>query len=131
MNEVTIALITGIVSLIAGGSGVFAYLTSRHKAKQTAHDSAVSEWKELYDEMKDRLDNQEEENKQLRNEILALKQTVNNLTIELQNYKKYDTYINELENYVDHLLHASKTLITEEAYKTLCAKRPKRNIVSG
>ena len=72
MNEVVIAIITGVVSLVAGGGGVFAYLSSRQKAKQTAHDSAVSEWKELYDEMKDRLDNQEEENRQLRDEILAL-----------------------------------------------------------
>lgn len=129
MNEVVIAIITGIVSLIAGGGGVFAYLSSRQKAKQSAHDSAVSEWKELYDEMKDRLDNQEEENKHLRDEILSLKQTVNNLTIELQNYKKYDTYINELEKYVDHLLHTTKSLVNEDAYRNLCSKRPRRNVV--
>ena len=129
MNEVVIAIITGIVSLIAGGGGVFAYLSSRQKAKQTAHDSAVSEWKELYDEMKDRLDSQEEENKRLRDEILSLKQTVNNLTIELQNYKKYDTYINELEKYVDHLLHNAKSMVNEDAYRNLCAKRPRRNVV--
>ncbi len=129
MNEVVIAIITGVVSLVAGGGGVFAYLSSRQKAKQTAHDSAVSEWKELYDEMKDRLDNQEEENRQLRDEILALKQTVNNLTVELQNYKKYDTYINELEKYVDHLLHTAKSMINEDAYRNLCSKRPRRNVV--
>ena len=129
MNEIVIAVITGIFSLIAGGSGVFAYLSSRQKAKQSAHESAVSEWKELYDEMKDRLDSQEEENKRLHNEILSLKQTVNNLTIELQNYKKYDTYINELEKYVDNVLHASKALLNEDAYKTLQAKRPRRNVV--
>lgn len=129
MNEVVIAIITGIVSLIAGGGGVFAYLSSRQKAKQTAHDSAVSEWKELYDEMKDRLDSQEEENKRLHDEILSLKETVNNLTIELQNYKKYDTYINELEKYVDHLLHTAKSMVNEEAYRNLCSKRPRRNVV--
>ena len=129
MNEIVIAITTGIVSLIAGGGGVFAYLSSRQKAKQTAHESAVSEWKELYDEMKDRLDNQEKENKKLRDEISSLKQTVNNLTIELQNYKKYDTYINELEKYADHVLHTVKGLVNENAYKNLCSKRPKRNIV--
>jgi septal ring factor EnvC (AmiA/AmiB activator) len=129
LNEVVIAIITGVVSLIAGGGGVFAYLSSRQKAKQSAHDSAVSEWKELYDEMKDRLDTQEQENKDLRNEILSLKQTVNNLTIELQNYKKYDTYINELEKYVDHLLHSAKSMVNEDAYRNLCAKRPRRNVV--
>lgn len=129
MNEVVIAIITSIVSLIAGGGGVFAYLSSRQKAKQTAHDSAVSEWKELYDEMKNRLDNQEEENRRLHNEILSLKQTVSDLTMELHNYKKYDTYINELEKYVDHLLHTAKSMINEDAYKNLCSKRPRRNIV--
>lgn len=129
MNEVIIAIITGVVSLVAGGGGVFAYLTSKQKAKQTAHDSAVSEWKELYDEMKDRLDSQEEENRRLHSEILSLKETVNNLTIELQNYKKYDTYINELEKYVDHLLHTAKSMVNEEAYRNLCSKRPRRNVV--
>ena len=129
MNEIVVAIITGIISLIAGGGGVFAYLSSRQRAKQSAHESAVSEWKELYDEMKDRLDTQEQENKDLRNEILTLKQTVNNLTIELQNYKKYDTYINELEKYVDHLLHSAKSMLNEEAYKNLSAKRPRRNVV--
>lgn len=129
MNEVVIAIVTGIVSLVAGGGGVFAYLSSRQRAKQTAHDSAVSEWKELYDEMKNRLDNQEEENKRLRDEIISLKQTVSNLTIELQNYKKYATYINELEKYVDHLLHTIKGLVNEDGYKNLCAKRPRKNVL--
>lgn len=129
MNEVIVAIITGVVSLIAGGGGVFAYLNSKQKAKQTAHESAVSEWKELYDEMKKRLDTQEEENRRLQGEISSLKQTVNNLTIELQNYKKYDTYINELEKYVDHLLHTTKSLVNEDAYRNLCSKRPRRNVV--
>lgn len=129
MNEVVIAIITSIVSLVAGGGGVFAYLSSRQKSKQIMHDSTVSEWKELYDEMKDRLDTQEEENKRLHDEIISLKETVNKLTIELQNYKKYDTYINELEKYVDHLLNTAKSMINDEAYKNLCAKRPRRNVV--
>lgn len=128
MNEVIIAIITGIVSLCAGGGGVFAYLNSKEKIKQNQHDSAILEWKDLYDEMKKRLDDQEEENKKLSSEIFELKQTVNNLTVELQNYKKYDTYIIELDKYVDHLLHTTKSLVTEEAYRNMCAKRPKRNI---
>lgn len=128
MNDIIIAVITGIISLFAGGGGVFAYLNSKEKTKQNQHDSAIAEWKDLYDEMKKRLDAQEDENKKLSSEIFELKQTVNNLTIELQNYKKYDTYIIELEKYVDHLLHTSKTLVSEEAYRNMCAKRPKRNI---
>ena len=127
MKEVIITLITGVISLVAGGGGVFAYLNAKQKLKQTQHDSAISEWKELYDEMKKRLDSQENENKKLSNEIFELKKTVNNLTIELQNYKKYDTYIIELEKYVDHVLHTSKSLLSEDAYRNLCSKRPKRN----
>jgi len=127
LNEVLIAVITGVVTLIAGGGGVFAFLTSKQKTKQDAHESAVTEWKELYDEMRSRLDEQEKENDKLRDEIHSLKESVNKLTIELQNYKKYDTYINELEKYVEHLLHTAKSLINEEAYRNLCAKKPRRS----
>lgn len=129
MTEILIAVITGAVSIVAGGGGMFAYLTSKQKAKQDQHDSAVSEWKTLYDEMKSRFDEQETKNDELQKEIFDLRQTVSNLSIELQNYKKYDTYINELERYVDHLLHTTKSFVTEDAYNTLYAKKPKRNIV--
>lgn len=123
------AIISGLVSLFVGAGGVFAYLSNKQKIKQNAHESAISEWKNLYDEMRKRLDEQEKENKDLRTELLQLKQHVNNLTIELQNYKKYDTYISELDKYVDHLLHTSKSLMTDEAYKNISSKRPRRSII--
>lgn len=127
-NEVVIAIITGLVSLCAGGGGVFVYLSSKEKIKQEQHSSAIDEWKALYDEMRKRLDDQEQENKKLSKEISDLKQTVNTLNNELQNYKIYDTYIIELEKYVDHLLHTSKSLLTAESYKNICAKRPRKKL---
>ena len=129
MNEIVIALITGLVSLLAGGGGVFAFFNSRQKSKQSEHESTVSEWKALYDEMKTRLDEQEDQNKKLHDDIFKLKETVNNLTIELQNYKKYDSYINELEKYVEHLLHIIKGVSSEDAYRNLNAKKPRRTIL--
>lgn len=130
MSDVILgAIISGLVSLFAGAGGVFVYLSNKQKTKQDAHESAISEWKNLYDEMRKRLDEQEKENKDLRTELLQLKQHVNNLTIELQNYKKYDTYISELDKYVDHLLHTSKSLMTDEAYKNISSKRPRRSII--
>lgn len=126
MNEVWVAIITGIVSIIAGGGGVFAYLKSKNKAKLDEHSMAVSEWKDLYDEMKERLDKQEKENEELKSELIVLKEEISKLTIELQNYKKYDTYINNLERYVEHLLHSFKTLATDEAYQNMLNKKPEK-----
>lgn len=125
-TEVIKVFITAIVSILAGGGGVFAYLSNKQKNKQQEHDTAVSEWKDLYDEMRKRLDMQEEENRNLRNELYRLKDDINVLSIELQNYKKYDTYINSLEKYIEQLLHSLKPLITDEAYKNLNTKRPQK-----
>ena len=78
--------------------------------------------------MKERLDEQQNENIQLREEVAKLKQTINELAIDLQNYKKYDSYIFELEKYVDHLLHTVKSAFSEDAYKNICNKRPIKTI---
>lgn len=128
MNEIVIAIVTGIVSVLAGGGGMFAYLTAKQKNKQDAHESAVSEWKDLYDEMRSRLDTQEQENVKLKRELFQLKESINKLNIELQNYKKYESYINDLEKYIDHLLHTIHTVSTEEAYINASKKRPMRII---
>lgn len=127
-EAIIISIITGLVSLLAGGGGVFAYLTHRDKLKHKEHESSITEWKALYDEMKLRLDEQESENKKLKDELFELKQDINGLTLELQNYKKYDTYIFELEKYIDHVLHTSQSLLTLEAYTNLKGKRPVKPI---
>lgn len=124
MKEILITAITAIASILASGGGAFAYLKAKHKIKLNEHANAVSEWKELYDEMRGRLDKQEEENESLRNELIILKEEIGKLTIELQNYKKYDIYINNLEAYADQLLAVLKTLASHEAYQNLVAKKP-------
>lgn len=130
MSETLIVgIITAFVALIAGGGGVFAFMNNRQKNKHEERSSAVIEWKQLYDEMKSRLDKQEQENNDLKNEIAVLKTNIHNLTVELSNYKKYDVYINELERYADHLLHTCQSVLTEDAYKNLCKKKPVKNIV--
>lgn len=119
-------IITGIIMLLSGSGGVFIYFTSKAKHKQHVHESAISEWKQLYDEMRNRLDEQEKENQSLKNELNNLRTEITKLRIEISTYKKYDNYISMLEKYVDHLLHTSKGLLSEDAYKNLCAKRPIR-----
>lgn len=129
MSELLINIVTAIVGAIAGGGGVLAFLNNRQQNKQNQHSSSITEWKELYDEMKLRLDEQERENDELRTEIFELRESVNKLTLELDNYKKYDSYINDLEKYVDHVLHTTQSLLNEEAYKNLCLKRPIRKFI--
>lgn len=124
MSAIVVAIITGVVSLLTGAGGVLIFINNRSKINADNQDLAVSEWKELYDEMKERLDSQEEENKKLRDELYELREAMAKLNLELQNYKKYGAYINKLEKYIDHLLHTFKTVSTEEAYKNMSAKRP-------
>lgn len=124
MNPVITEALTILISLLVGSGGVFAFLQHKDKHKRAQHASSVSEWKELYDEMKDRLDKQEEENEKLVKEIFELKEQVHALTLELTNYKTYDKYINDLEKYIEHILDGYKSLVNEEAYKNICAKKP-------
>ena len=125
-DEVWIAIITSLVSILAGGGGVFAFFNTKKKNNMSEQELAVAEWKDLYDEMRSRLDEQEKENNKLKNELFELKESINKLTIELENYKKYDSYINELEKYVEHLLHIIKSVNSEDAYRNVMAKKPQK-----
>ena len=125
-STVIVAIITSLVALIGGGGGILAFITARQKNEQDERSSSVMEWKQLYDEMKSRLDCQEEENNKLREEISQLKSHMINLQNELDRYKRYDNYVYELETYIDKLLQTASTMISEESYKTLVSKRPIR-----
>lgn len=125
-SSIIVAIITSLVALIGGGGGILAFITARQKNEQDERSSSVMEWKQLYDEMKSRLDCQEEENQKLRQEISELKLHMTDLQRELDKYKRYDNYVYELESYIDVLLQAVSTLISEDAYKTLCKKKPSR-----
>jgi len=127
-TALVLGIISAIAALIGGGGGVFAFIISRQKNNHDEHSSSVLEWKQLYDEMKERLDGQEEDNKKLREEIFELKKEMSKLGIELDGYKRFDNYIYELESYIIVLLDALKTLITEDAYNNIVSKRPSKNV---
>lgn len=129
-SGIIIAIISGAFALIGGGGGIFAFITSRQKNNLDEHSSSVSEWQALYEEMKVRLDDQEKDNKELRAEVLKLREELSKLTIELNNYKKYDSYIKDLESYANYLLGAIKPLISDDAFKSINNKKPHKIIPS-
>lgn len=121
-----IGIITSLVALVGGGGGILAYISSTQKNKQDAQSASVTEWKQLYDEMKSRLDSQEIENRELRDEINNLKLQIVSLNIELENYRLFDAYIHDLEAYSSQLERVVRPLITNDAYDTLVEKRPEK-----
>ena len=127
MNQTVLTVIlTSLVTLVAGGGGVFTFITARKKQQSDNNSSSILEWKGLYDEMKQRLDDQEEDNCKLRQDVINLQQEISRLNIELNTYKRFDTYVGEMEVYIDGLLAAIKPLISEDAYKSLQNKKPQR-----
>lgn len=128
MPEETIVtvIITSLVTLFAGGGGILAFISTRKKQQSSDKSSSVLEWKTLYDEMKQRLDDQEEDNNRLREDVITLKQEISKLNIELNTYKRFDIYVREMEIYIDSLLAAIKPLISDSAYQQLQNKKPQR-----
>lgn len=125
-NSIIIAIVTSLVGLIGGGGGVLAFLSTSQKTKEDSRSSSVIEWKQLYDEMKARLDSQEIENRQLRDEINELKLQIVSLNIELENYRLFDAYIHDLESYAYQLERLVRPFITSEAYDNLMDRRPSK-----
>ena len=131
MNETILTvLITAIVTLLTGSGGLFAYLQYKKKASIEAEQSSAEEWHTLYNEMKERLEAQDLANKRLSEEVRELKVQLSRLTVELEGYKKFDHYVNELEVYTNTVLQALKPLVTEEAYDSILDKRPYRRELS-
>ena len=119
-------ILTSLVTLIAGGGGIFTFISARKKQQSDDNSSSTLEWKSLYDEMKQRLDGQEEDNCKLRQDVIDLQQEISRLNIELNAYKRFDTYVGEMEVYIDGLLAAIRPLISEAAYRSLQDKKPQR-----
>ena len=119
-------IITSLVTLFVGGGGILTFINTRKKQQSSDKSSSVLEWKTLYDEMKQRLDNQEEDNNKLREDVITLKQEISKLNIELNTYKRFDVYVREMEIYIDSLLSAIKPLISDTAYRQLQNKKPQR-----
>lgn len=131
MKEGVNTLITAITSVIVtlcGAGGIFVFLNNKQKNDIDDRSSSVGEWQTLYNEMKDRLDEQEKQNKELQKEISQLRQTISELQIELNSYKKYENYIYDLEGYNKTLLDVIKPLVKDDVYNNLVVKKPIRHI---
>ena len=123
-----ITAITSAIAILCGAGGVFVFLNNKQKNDIDDRTSSVEEWQKLYNEMKSRLDKQEEQNKNLQNEISQLRTTISELQVELNSYKKYENYIYELEGYNKTLLDVIKPLVKEDVYNNLIIKKPVRHI---
>ncbi len=119
---------TIMISLCIGGGGVgiFNFIINKKKIDNESRSTSVLEWKDLYDTMKERLDEQEKENENLKKEIEDLKAQIFELTTDISMYKHYNKYIRDLETYNDHILHTLQTCVSEEAFKQVLAKKPIR-----
>lgn len=128
MPELVLGIIVALAGLIGGGGGLLAYLNTRQKNKLDEQVESVSEWKALYEEMRDRYKAQEEVNKAMKKELESLKQQIGTLSIDLQSYQKYDGYIIALETYINVILNAIKPMLSNSAYNSLEAQRPARPV---
>lgn len=128
MIESITIIISSILTLLCGAGGVFVFLNNKNKNKIDDRTSSVSEWQSLYNEMKSRLDAQEKQNKQLQIEIINLRETINQLQVELDSYKKYENYIYDLETYNETLLNVLKPLVLENTFNSLLNKKPIRQL---
>ena len=115
-------------ALLGGGlTQLFNILIHKKQTDCDVEKTTAEEWRQLYSDMKQELNNQKKENEKLRNEIETLKTKMIELATDIANYKQYDQYIKELERYTDHLLHTLKTIAGEDSYREAVKKRPQKN----
>ena len=115
-------------ALLGGGlTQLFNVLIHKKQTDCDVEKTTAEEWRQLYSDMKQELNNQKKENEKLRNEIETLKTKMIELATDIANYKQYDQYIKELERYTDHLLHTLKTIAGEDSYREAVKKRPQKN----
>ena len=128
MNSV-LQTILSILGLCGGISGILTFVIQWRNGTSDKHARAVDEWKDLYNAMAERLNTQESLNVKLKEEVDALRKSVVEITAELANYKRYDTYITEIEAYTDELLAAFHTVVSPEAYATVASRRPSKRVL--
>ena len=115
-------------ALLGGGlTQLFNILIHKKQTDCDVEKTTAEEWRQLYSDMKQELNNQKKENEKLRAELETLKTRMIELATDIANYKQYDQYIKELERYVDHLLHTLKTIAGEDSYREAVKKRPQKN----
>ena len=117
-----------LAALLGGGlTQLFNLLIHKKQTDCDVEKTTAEEWRQLYSDMKQELNNQKKENEKLRSEIETLKTKMIELATDIANYKQYDQYIKELERYTDHLLHTLKTIAGEDSYREAVKKRPQKN----
>lgn len=128
MNSV-LQTILSILGLCGGISGILTFVIQWRNGTADKNAKAANEWKDLYNAMADRLNNQENLNVKLKEEVDSLRKSVVEITAELANYKRYDNYITEIEAYTDELLSAFHTVVSAEAYATVASRRPPKRVL--
>lgn len=124
----TVQTVISILGLFGGLSGVLTFIIQWRNGNSDRDKSAAQQWKDLYEAMSKRLTAQEDLNVRLQNEVQDLRKSVINMTSELANYKRYDTYITEIEAYTDEVLNAIHAVVSSDAYATLASRRPIKRI---
>ena len=124
----TVQTVISILGLFGGLSGVLTFIIQWRNSNSDRDKSAAQQWKDLYEAMSKRLTAQEDLNARLQSEVQDLRKSVINMTSELANYKRYDTYITEIEAYTDEVLNAIHAVVSSDAYATLASRRPVKRI---
>lgn len=128
--EFIFQLILAVLGLVGGTGGILSFVIQYKNSKREDNASTSEEWHKLYTTMADRLKAQETLNAELQREIESMREKLNDFSVELAGYKKYDAYIAELEAYTTDVLNVVQPLVTAESFKQLIDKRPKNASLS-
>lgn len=124
----TVQTVISILGLFGGLSGVLTFIIQWRNGNSDRDKSAAEQWKSLYEAMSKRLTTQEELNAKLKTEVDELRKNVIDMTCELANYRRYDTYITEIEAYTDEVLNAIHPVVSSDAYAMLASRRPIKRV---
>ena len=132
MNDaVIVSIITGIVTLLAGGGGLFFFINAQSKNKLDQDTNTTAEWQTLYLEMRKENQAISSENENLKKRMDSLTNQISELRIQVSTHQNMDMYISQLEIYAESMLALVKPFITEQAYNDLLCRRPIRYFELG
>ena len=121
------AFIVSILGYVFGAGGLLAFFIQLRNTKHTENEDAVDNWHDLYSATLENVKSVLAENKDLKQQISDMQTKIIELTVELENYKRFDRYVTELEVYINSLLHVIQPLVSSSAFKKLQASKPTRS----
>lgn len=130
-DAVIVSVITGIVTLLAGGGGIFFFVNARSKNKLEQDINTTAEWQTLYVEMRKENQAISSENENLKKRMDSLTKQIADLKMQVSIHQNMDIYISQLEIYAESMLALVKPFITEQAYNDLLCRRPIRYFELG